>query len=209
MLRGHMPMANWELVLSSTASIITAICGVICKLLEYLGRKTPKSRGEQKSKPKAHRPDALRFYTKAWRISTGLCVVFLAVTVWLAVPFFTRVPSIRITKAPPASLDYESTRPISGDVSGVNPRKYRVVIYAYTNQWYIQPFDTPDTKVTSIQEDGGWVQQTHPGSSYAALLVKPTYSPPAKTLALPNLGGDVLASTQKDAAPDVPRTGGG
>src|SRR5580700_7669622 len=29
--------------------------------------------------------------------------------------------------------------------------------------------------VTSIQQDGEWVQQTHPGTSYAALLVKPTY----------------------------------
>jgi hypothetical protein len=82
---------------------------------------------------------------------------------------------------------------IAGKVSGVNPSDYRVVIYAHTNLWYVQPYVAEP--ITGITITGDWSNETHLGSDYAALLVKPGYKPLSVTEMLPPLGGEVAAST--------------
>lgn len=80
---------------------------------------------------------------------------------------------------------------IAGRVSGVNAEECKVVLFAYSDKWYVQPlFDSPDT---TIKDKGKWENDTHLGSEYAALLVKNSYKPPNTTGTLPDVGGPVLA----------------
>lgn len=105
-------------------------------------------------------------------------------------------PAIHITKVPayyPPGGSSETDQ-ITGTVSGIeDPARYRVVIYARTNHWWVQPLaDAPFTKINS---EGSWSTESHLGSTYAALLVKPSFTPPPETETLPPLGGEVVAST--------------
>jgi len=68
---------------------------------------------------------------------------------------------------------------IAGRVNTDNPQDFRVVIYAYTNRWYIQP--TTSTPLIEIQSDGSWAADIHQGSQYAVLLVPSNFKPPAVT----------------------------
>ncbi len=102
---------------------------------------------------------------------------------------------IFITLVPPAGGGGESPiNPISGSVHGVDPKNYRVVVYAFADNavWYVQP--TTASPLTGIGTDGTWVTATHPGRLYAALLVKSSFVPPATTNGLPPISEDVSAS---------------
>jgi len=79
---------------------------------------------------------------------------------------------------------------MAGTVSGVNREECRVVVFARTNTWYVQPYAaSPYTTISN----GKWETDTHLGDEYAALLVKSSYKPTATTDTLPKVGGDVLA----------------
>ncbi|MCX5647528.1 MAG: glycoside hydrolase family 16 protein [Planctomycetota bacterium] len=108
-------------------------------------------------------------------------------------------PGIIITRSPPDSVKPgpDSWGTIEGTVSGVKPDDYRVVIYAYGDMWYVQPFVA--APYTEIGKDGKWKADTHGGYKYAALLVKSSYKPPSTTRVLPEVGGDVLAIAQASA----------
>lgn len=82
---------------------------------------------------------------------------------------------------------------IGGVVSGVDFTSFRVVVYAFTDNWYVQPFVM--APFTEIEPGGKWSTQSHLGSRYAALLVKPSFRPRSITLSLPGVGGDVVAVT--------------
>jgi hypothetical protein len=99
-------------------------------------------------------------------------------------------PMVAITEVPPPGGGPSTLRRIAGVMSGADPRQTRVVIYALTDKWYIQPFTGV---LTSINNQGKWSNRTHLGNVYAALLVHRTYVPPATTTQLPALGGAVLA----------------
>jgi hypothetical protein len=100
-------------------------------------------------------------------------------------------PSIEITEVPRKGAGSEVMETIAGRVSGVKIKECKVVIFARTNTWYVQPFvDSPDT---SINDDNTWRTDTHLGFQYAALLVKNSYKPPSTTGKLPEVGGPVLA----------------
>ena len=80
------------------------------------------------------------------------------------------------------------------DIGGrvVNARAgLRVVLYARSGDWYVQPF--ADTPFTEIRPDSTWASPTHTGTEYAALLVDPTFTPPRIAAALPGHGGGVVA----------------
>jgi hypothetical protein len=51
----------------------------------------------------------------------------------------------------------------------------QVVLYAKTDQWYVQPFT--DAPFTKIADDGTWANGTHPWSRIVALLVDESYRP--------------------------------
>ena len=103
----------------------------------------------------------------------------------------TTEPSIQITEIPSKGAGKDALETIAGRVSGVKGIDCKVVVFAHTNTWYIQPYI--DSSDISINEEGTWRTDTHLGNRYAALLVKSSYKPPTTTGKLPAVGGEVLA----------------
>lgn len=86
---------------------------------------------------------------------------------------------------------------IEGSVSGVeNPESLRVVVYAITDRWYIQP--RSDSPLTEIGRNGSWKRRIYLGQSYAALLVRPDYvpAPIIECNNAPQCGDEVIAMAQ-------------
>ena len=79
---------------------------------------------------------------------------------------------------------------ICGSISGLSAqdyKKYKVIVYVHTDQWYIHPYaGQGDGKSwASIQPDGGWqiqtVQRDFKADKVAAILVsKENYAEPSK-----------------------------
>lgn len=109
----------------------------------------------------------------------------------------TTNPSIEITEVPSKGAGPESIETIAGTVSGVKISECKVVVFARTNTWYVQPYI--DSADTSINADNTWRTDTHLGSQYAALLVKKSYKPPTTTATLPEVGAGVLAIATANA----------
>jgi hypothetical protein len=98
-----------------------------------------------------------------------------------------------ITINPPAAGATE----ISGKVQNVPPGAFatlKVVVYALTNEWYVQP--TAANPYTPINPDGSWSTFTNPWTSLVALLVNPSnYSPVSPEFTNPVFDPGVLAWT--------------
>jgi len=105
----------------------------------------------------------------------------------------TPAPEIKITEVPPSAPGGpDDMFPISGEVKGVEPKDYRVVIYVLAGgTWFVQPFDY--APLTEIKNGGKWETETHGGSIYAALLVRTGYKARAQLKTLPDVGDDVIA----------------
>src|SRR5258707_3609324 len=103
------------------------------------------------------------------------------------------VPSIEFARIRPAAeggpdkLDI-----IQGRVTGARPGE-QIVLYARNGTWWVQPL--VNEELTRIQPDSKWINSTHLGTEYAALLVEPGYRPLATMDALPTPGGGVVAVT--------------
>jgi hypothetical protein len=100
-------------------------------------------------------------------------------------------PSIEFNVVPLAQEggpDKQST--VSGRVVGARPGQ-RLVLFAKSGIWWVQP--TVEEPFTTIKADSTWTTSIHMGTEYAALLVQPSYRPPATLEALPPEGGDVIA----------------
>lgn len=108
-------------------------------------------------------------------------------------------PSVEFTAIPlaheggPERLDT-----VEGRVGGARPGQ-RIVLYARSGAWYVQPF--VEEPYTAIRPDSTWGNTTHLGTEYAALLVGPEYVPPAITDSLPRPGGAVLAVATVEGTP--------
>lgn len=114
-------------------------------------------------------------------------------------PHTSRSAAIEITKVP----RYDPTGgpntndQIEGVVRGVsNSDAFRVVLYAKTDIWYVQPLLGSTIEINS---DGTWSSWTHTGSEYAALLVPEGYSPSSTLGTLPSKN-DVIAKTSRMGA---------
>lgn len=106
-------------------------------------------------------------------------------------------PSIRITVVPARGPGGDTPMvTIAGTAHGVDFNKHKVVVYARTDKWYVQPYIKEP--YTNIADDGKWETDTRTGNEYAALLVKSNYPPPAQPRVLPQVGGDVLATVRVD-----------
>jgi len=106
---------------------------------------------------------------------------------------------IQITKVPPKGAGPDRVERIAGTVSGVNIKECKVVVFAHTDTWYVQPyFERYDTE---IQHSNTWHTDTHLGSEYAALLVKNSYKAPTTTGRLPEVGGEILAIVVVEGKP--------
>ena len=88
-------------------------------------------------------------------------------------------PTIRVTEVPPAGGGPHRMAAISGTVKNADPSKHRLVIFARTDRWYVQPFTS--APFTNIRADGSWTSNIHLGEEYAVLLVAGGYEPPATT----------------------------
>jgi len=111
----------------------------------------------------------------------------------------TTKPEIQITEVPPKGAGPDRVERIAGTVSGVNARECKVIVFAHTDTWYVQPYI--ESSDTEIRDSNTWQTDTHLGSQYAALLVKNSYKPPSGTGRLPDVGGPILASVVVDAKP--------
>jgi hypothetical protein len=106
-------------------------------------------------------------------------------------------PAIHITVVPAYDPvgGPNSKAHIAGEVKGVIPENYRVVIYALTiRTWYVQP--TTAEPLTRIQPDGTWSANIQTGIRYAALLVPPDYNPLYTTSDQPNRMKGVVVATE-------------
>ena len=113
------------------------------------------------------------------------------------------MPRIAITRVPPKGAGLEVMENIAGRANGVDTKQVRVVLFAHTNTWYVQPYAA--SPYTAIAESGNWETKSHLGDEYAALLVEASYRPPATTDTLPEVAGPVLAIARVAAR----ATGGG
>jgi hypothetical protein len=118
-----------------------------------------------------------------------LCILICGCRNWKGEPDF----ALEFTRVPPAAeggpdkLDI-----IEGRVVGARPGQ-RIVLYARNGAWWVQPL--AGEAFTKIQPNSKWVNSTHLGTEYAALLVEPGYRPLATMDALPTPGGGVVAVT--------------
>jgi hypothetical protein len=126
--------------------------------------------------------------------SAIILVLCLGFIVWK--PGF---PSIEIIKVPLFGVaeGQSAMEKIAGNVNGVNPIEYRVVVYAYTDQWYVQPNEVINQELGGIGSDGAWELETHHGNRYVALLVKPSYVPIASLGARPTPDENVVAISKE------------
>ncbi len=101
--------------------------------------------------------------------------------------------SVTITEVPPFDErgGPDRTSPIAGTANdGPSCADCRIVLFAKTNTWYVQPYiRSPYTAISR----GRWRNISHLGSEYAALLVHKSYRPPATADDLPSVGGEILA----------------
>jgi hypothetical protein len=79
---------------------------------------------------------------------------------------------------------------ISGSVRSCYRKNNFIVIYSYTNTWYIQPFDT--SPLTAIRNDGTWETTTHLGSQYLIMLVKSDYQVPPSLISFPPIDEGII-----------------
>jgi hypothetical protein len=103
--------------------------------------------------------------------------------------------TISISTVPRSGTGEDAMETIAGSAKGIDdPQQYRVVIYAFSdNVWYVQP--QADQPFTIIQTDGSWSTETHLGSEYASLIVRPTFRPRPQNGSLPG-GADVFATAR-------------
>ncbi|HXI23151.1 MAG TPA: toll/interleukin-1 receptor domain-containing protein [Pyrinomonadaceae bacterium] len=105
----------------------------------------------------------------------------------------TAPAKIAITEIPPYDPvgGPDTSANIAGVASGVDSQDVRVVIYSFTDKWYVEPSEAEP--FTSVGGDGRWSSTIRTGTKYAALLVRSTFKPRTKIPNLPNVEGEVLA----------------
>lgn len=125
-----------------------------------------------------------------------LTYVFSPAVIQGPTAIYTERITIAITNVPPSGDGRDPMETIGGIVKGMaRPQQYRIVVYALSEGvWYVQP--QADQPFTVIQPDGSWSTDTHLGSEYASLVVRPTFQTRAQSGALPG-GIDVIAMARK------------
>jgi hypothetical protein len=100
-------------------------------------------------------------------------------------------PSIHFTRIPEANAnEADKNDIIEGFVTGQH-RGQQIVLYAKRGKWWVQPLIAQP--FTSIAPDSKWINGTHLGTEYAALLVNPGFLPLTGLSVLPELGPNVEA----------------
>jgi signal transduction histidine kinase len=104
-------------------------------------------------------------------------------------------PVIKFTTVPVSGADDpEKTAAIRGRVFGAESGQQVVLYSKGVAAWWVQPF--ANQPFTKVRPDSTWESWTHPGTQYAALLVGPTFRPPATAEVLPTEGVIATAIAQ-------------
>jgi len=113
-------------------------------------------------------------------------------------------PAIKFTRVPQAVPgNQDKLDIIQGKVTGAHPGQ-QIVLYVKTGNWSVQPLS--NMSFTKINPDSTWINSTHVGSEYAALLVDPGYRPPAEVNTLPAVGNGVAAVVSSKGDPSATQT---
>lgn len=132
-------------------------------------------------------------------LASFLAILLLGSAVYAEPASTPQPPQIRFTALPPSGQGPDSRGNIAGTIGGVDaPEQYRIVIYALTDRWYVQPL--ADHPLSPIGHDGSWSTWTHLGTRYGAILVDSTYQAASTLMALPQRGNGVLATAEAAAA---------
>ena len=118
----------------------------------------------------------------------------------------SRKPSVEFTQIPravtiggPEDLEHITGRVVDGVPDA------QIVVYARSEGiWWVQPFRSQ--AVTEIESNGSWINVTHLGSDYAALLVKKGYRPPPRVSDLPSPNNEVIAVAVTKGSSNKPAT---
>lgn len=110
-----------------------------------------------------------------------------------------------INQYPGIAITYLSNQPgnriVKGVAENIDAREIKVVLWAKTDKWYVQPLISDP--YTVICGDGSWENWTHPWTQMVALLVDSSYNPGATRLYHPSNDPGVLAwDEQPIPAPD-------
>ena len=80
-----------------------------------------------------------------------------------------------VIPAPGISIDRVKDSRVRGHVTNVSPADCRVVLYARTDAFYLQPFED---SILEIDDDGGWeTGQVKHGDEYYAWLIRHDFKP--------------------------------
>lgn len=107
----------------------------------------------------------------------------------------------------PPEIDFVDLDPgdrtIYGVANNVDASQIRVVLWALTNIWYVQPLIA--APYTTICDNGSWSNWTHPWQTMVAVLVDQTYVPGSVRYTHPGFEQGVLAFAQyPPIRPDLP-----
>jgi PAS domain S-box-containing protein len=126
-----------------------------------------------------------------WRVLRVIGVVALTGLTLACRATQKSAPAIEFTRVPLAGEGGpDRTETIEGRVIRARPGE-RIVLYAHWGAWWVQP--RVDQPFTTIEADSTWRNSSHLGTQYAALLVDPSYQPPASIDTLPTTGLGVVA----------------
>jgi hypothetical protein len=125
------------------------------------------------------------------RVGGCLLVAIAGLAVGCRGPSGSAGPSLEFVTVPEANVGGSDRREtISGRVVGARDGQ-QIVLFAKSGVWWVQPFTVQP--FTKIEADSTWKSTIHLGTEYAALLVDPSYRPPATIDILPKPGGPVIA----------------
>jgi hypothetical protein len=113
-------------------------------------------------------------------------------------------PLVEFTTIPP--VDEGSPKrleTVAGRVSGAQPGD-KIVLFSKSGTWWVQPL--VNQPFTDIRPDSTWTSAVHPGTEYAALLVRPDFHPPATADVLPAEDKNVIASAVVKGTGSLPAT---
>jgi hypothetical protein len=131
-----------------------------------------------------------------WIVQAVSLLVAAAIAAFAFAPWeLIGEPRLRLTETPPkviAAGPTETLHPVAGRIENlVNPRRFKLVLYAFTDRWYAQPVE--EQPYTDVSATGVFTTETHDGEKFALLLVRPGYAPRRPLDALPPTGRDVIA----------------
>jgi hypothetical protein len=202
---GFKEFAEFAATLGGLLTALATLVGGVTGLVKVWGARNPNTglpvgRSAKNSKSGRRSPGRIRLL-----LIVALCAagtfggLGLLTARMFPTVFGVSMPTLRLTTIPTASAagDPRILERIEGVVEGVRaPESYRIVIYAKTDRWYVQPDEREP--LTHINPEGTFSNEVRLGLKYAVLLVKPAFNPPIMAEAIPAGSADIIVSKTYD-----------